>query len=86
MYDPYRLVVELDGRLGHEGEGWFRDMRRDNVATLAGEATLRYGHYDVTSNPCSVAFEVAAVLTHLGWSGVLRRCNRCSAVPLNEIA
>lgn len=86
LYTPYRLVVELDGRIGHEGEGKFRDMRRDNVATLAGESTLRYGHGDVTSNPCRVAFEVAAVLTHLGWSGVLRRCPRCSAVPVNETA
>lgn len=86
LYNPYRLVVELDGRLGHEGEGRFRDMRRDNVATLAGEATLRYGYYDVTSSPCVVAFQVAAALTLRGWSGILRRCPRCSAVPLDEIA
>lgn len=85
-YDPYGLVVELDGRIGHEGEGRFRDMRRDNVAVLDGETTLRYGYYDLTSGPCAVAFQVAAVLTLRGWAGVLRRCPRCSAVPLSDIA
>jgi hypothetical protein len=30
-YDPYPLLVELDGKLGHQGKGRFRDMRRDNT-------------------------------------------------------
>ncbi len=31
-YRDYGLIVELDGRLGHEGAGRFRDQRRDNAA------------------------------------------------------
>ena len=29
-YEEYGLLVELDGRRGHEGAGRFRDMYRDN--------------------------------------------------------
>jgi hypothetical protein len=29
-YEEYRMIVELDGRVGHEGVGRFRDMDRDN--------------------------------------------------------
>ena len=85
VYRDYRLVVELDGRLGHEGVGRFRDMLRDNSATVDGEASLRYGHADVTGSACAVAWQVAAVLTNRGWTGVLRRCSNCSAVPAELI-
>lgn len=45
-YQEYGVVVELGGRLGHEGIGRFRDMRRDNGALFRGEVTLRYGWDD----------------------------------------
>jgi len=80
-YDPCALVVELDGRLGHEGFGRFRDMHRDNVGTVSGELTLRYGWRDVTGDPCAVAWQVAAVLARRGWSGLPGRCQRCRHVP-----
>ena len=39
-YDDYGLVVELDGRIGHEDtRGRLRDMRRDNRNVLTGRAT-----------------------------------------------
>jgi hypothetical protein len=81
VYLAYWLVVELDGRLGHEGPGRFRDMLRDNDATVDGEATLRYGYGDVAGSPCMVARQVAAVLSSRGWTGVLRRCSHCAGVP-----
>ena len=34
-YEEYSTRVELDGRLGHQGEGRFRDRRRDNGAVMA---------------------------------------------------
>ncbi|CAA9291712.1 MAG: hypothetical protein AVDCRST_MAG48-571 [uncultured Friedmanniella sp.] len=71
------LVVELDGRLGHEGDGRFRDMRRDNRTTLAGGLTLRYGTTDVAGRPCAVAYQVASALRLRGWSGWLTPCPRC---------
>jgi very-short-patch-repair endonuclease len=58
LYEEYRLIVELDGRLGHQGMGRFRDMRRDNAATTDGLATLRYGKADVVGVACDVADEV----------------------------
>jgi hypothetical protein len=66
--------VELDGRVGHEDEGRFRDRRRDNRSTVSGKATLRYGHAEVFGDPCGVAAEVAAVLQAHGWAGHARRC------------
>lgn len=77
-YDEFQLVVELDGRLGHEGMGRFRDMRRDNATTANGEATLRYGSADVYRRACRVAEQVATVLTLQGWTGQLRKCPQCA--------
>lgn len=80
VYPQYATVVELDGRLGHEGMGRFRDMRRDNSAAVNGEATLRYGWPDVTGQSCQVAFQVAAVLSRRGWLDLPTRCPRCRLV------
>lgn len=79
-YDEFESVVELDGRLGHEGSGRHRDRRRDNSGTRQGKATLRYGHADL-EEPCEAALEVATVLWSRGWTGALSGCGpRCSAV------
>lgn len=86
VYEAYRLVVELDGRLGHTGLGSFRDMRRDNVATVQGEASLRYGTRDVAGLPCAVAWQVAGVLIDRGWPGFPTSCTNCADVPLEEWA
>jgi hypothetical protein len=81
LYRAYGTVVELDDRLGHEGLGRFRDMRRDNAATVDGEVTLRYGNTDLRSDPCTAAFQVAAVLIRRGWEGSPVPCHRCRLVP-----
>jgi len=73
-YKPFGVVVELDGRLGHEGEGVFRDRTRDNSATVSGKASLRFGWADVDVQPCEVAQDVALLLWSRGWRGELRRC------------
>ena len=73
-YEPFGLVVELDGRLGHEGEGAFRDRRRDNVTTVSGKVSLRFGWADVDAAACEVAQDVAAVLHSRGWQGLLTPC------------
>ncbi len=79
-YDEFETVVELDGRLGHEGSGRHRDRRRDNSGTVQKKATLRYGHADLME-PCEAALEVATVLRDHGWTGQLTKCGpRCTAV------
>jgi len=73
-YDAWRVRVELDGRMGHEGDGRFRDRLRDNHSTVEGRATLRYGHAEVFDEPCEIATEVASVLSGNGWQGLICPC------------
>jgi hypothetical protein len=73
-YEPFGVIVELDGRLGHEGEAVFRDRTRDNGSTVSGKASLRFGWADVDSRPCEVAHDVAVLLWSRGWCGKLKRC------------
>ena len=81
-YPRWRVIVELDGRAAHPADRAFRDLRRDNVAAVAGDSVLRYGWRDVVGDPCKVALQVSAVLTLRGWTGELRRCGAtCSVVP-----
>lgn len=75
-YSVQGVVVELDGRRGHEDpRGMFRDRGRDNLATRTGRVTLRYGWHETTQDPCGVAAEVAAVLSARGWTGTIRPCS-----------
>ena len=75
LIEPYGLIVELDGRLGHEGESAaLRDQRRDNHATLSGKATLHYGWHAVMGNACDVATQVDLLLRMGGWPGSARAC------------
>jgi len=62
FYVGFELVVELDGRLHLVPRQRWRDLDRDNRATLRAEATLRYGWLDVTSRPCQAAVQVLQVL------------------------
>ena len=80
-YGKYGLIVELDGRLGHEGEGRFRDMNRDNRHALRDELTLRFGYFDVSGRACPVAFQVYLALVRRGYSDPFRRCRNCRNVP-----
>lgn len=77
VYEEYAVVAELDGRLGHEGVGRFRDMERDNLAAVTGLWTLRFGWHDVRGDPCRVAGMVSSVLRRRGWTGELVPCRRC---------
>lgn len=78
-YESEKLLIELDGRLGHEGDGVWRDLERDNSAALDGWMTLRYGWFDVHTRACAAAAQVAGVLTSRGWSGAPTSCgSRCA--------
>ena len=80
-YPDFGVVVELDGRLGHTELGRFRDMDRDNEASLDGLLTLRFGATDLHGRPCAVAAKVARALHQRGWTGLPTRCRRCRLVP-----
>jgi hypothetical protein len=80
-YQEFGTVVELDGRIAHPAEARWRDIRRDNASAAAGMITLRYNWADITSDPCRVASEIAAVLCRGGWTGRIRACSpTCTAV------
>ena len=83
-YTDFGVVVELDGRLGHTELGRFRDMDRDNEASLDGLLTLRFGAGDLHGRPCAVAAKVARALHQRGWNGLPNRCRRCRLVHEGE--
>jgi hypothetical protein len=81
-YEPFGVVVELDGRLGHEGAGIFRDRTRDNIAAVSGKVSLRFGWADVDAQACEVARDVAVLLWSRGWRGKLKCCGAdCRVSP-----
>src|SRR5581483_10093222 len=76
----YVICVELDGAAAHPAEGRWRDTRRDNVNSVQGARTLRYGWPDVTEHRCRTAAEIGAILRDHGWAGTVSRCGpACTA-------
>jgi len=61
-YPEFGLVVELDGRFHLAPNRRWKDLDRDNRATLRAESTLRYGWLDITGRPCEAAAQVVQVL------------------------
>jgi very-short-patch-repair endonuclease len=81
LYTDYQVAVETDGQLAHSLESRWSDAHRDNAAAADGTITLRYSWSDVTTRPCYVAAEVAAVLSQRGWPGRARPCGPGCAIP-----
>lgn len=82
-YSPYGLVVELDGHAGHsDSKSRWRDMHRDNGTAMSGKLTLRFG-YQLVSEPCAAAAQVATALRLRGWPGSARGCSDgCAAARI----
>lgn len=80
-YAEFSVRVELDGRIGHVGEGAFRDRRRDNASAVEGFSTLRFGWVETYHDACATAAQVATVLSTGGWTGRPRRCGRNCPLP-----
>lgn len=84
-YD-YNLIVELDGRAGHDDtRSRWRDMARDNASLMAAKATLRFG-YQIVSDPCGAAVQVATVLRAGGWPGLPTACGPGCSIALGNAA
>lgn len=76
-YDEVRVIVEVDGRLGHDGwRARQAEGRRDLSAAGDGWLTVRTHWADVTAGACRLAAELGAVFTTRGWSGRARACRR----------
>jgi very-short-patch-repair endonuclease len=83
LYRDFGVAVELDGRLAHPADRKWRDARRDNIAAAGGIITLRFSWQDVTTRPCDVAAQVAAVLRRRGYTAA-RPCS--PACPVGRTA
>lgn len=76
-YEAQRVLIELDGRLGHDAQDdRIRDGVRDRRGATVGWLTVRAFWKDVVMTPCDLAVDVGAVLATRGWSGRVRRCRR----------
>lgn len=78
VYLDGRLVIELDGRQGHEDsrDRW-ADAERDLNTLVGGGCTVRLTYGQVV-DPCRTAALVARVLAELGWTGKPSPCSvRC---------
>lgn len=76
-YDPYGVVVELDGWAFHRDR---RDADADrDLDALAqrGDITVRLTSVQVHRDPCRTAVRIAQVLRQRGWAGEARGCPRC---------
>ena len=61
-------------------------MSRDNAALMAAKATLRFG-YQIVSDPCGAAAQVATVLRARGWRDLPTPCGpACSLTRLGNVA
>jgi hypothetical protein len=82
-YRGLSMIVELDGRLGHEWQAdrW-DDLDRDVDSAVAGLTTLRLGWRQVL-DACRAARAVGAVLRAHGWTGQLHPCS--PACPLQGV-
>lgn len=79
VYEEFGLVVEVDGRLGHEGwDGRRRDGRRDRRAARSGRLTVRVFWDELVQSPCDLAVEVGELLRVRGWTGAPIACRRRS--------
>jgi hypothetical protein len=74
LYEEYGVCVELDGTAAHPADEQWRDKRRDNVNTVSGLVTLRFGLLDLGEHRCETAAAVATLLRRHGWTGPTRPC------------
>lgn len=76
-YAAYRLLVEVDGRLGHER--WsdrVKDGRRDRLLLTQERVTTRVFWADVAITPCDTGAQIGAILRARGWPSHPRPCRR----------
>jgi hypothetical protein len=80
-YVNQAVLVELDGRLGHEwAEERWDDLDRDIGAATSGRLTIRAGWRQLLQ-PCRLAGALVVVLAARGWTGTARPCGPGCPIP-----
>lgn len=78
VYERYRQLVELDGRLFHDdAASRHADLERDLDAAVDGLSTVRLGWGQVYGTPCRTADRIGALLRRRGWTGRPAPCRLC---------
>jgi hypothetical protein len=76
------LVVELDGRLGHErARDRWSDLDRDLRTAVGGDVTVRLA-WEQVLDPCRTAAAISTLLVARGWRGTLQSCGPTCEVGL----
>lgn len=76
-YDELKVVVEVDGRLGHEGwAAQAADRRRDIDGAVSGWLTVRPTWLEVAHAPCRLAVDLDVIFRTRGWAGRAVPCHR----------
>jgi hypothetical protein len=84
-YEAFGVLVEVDGRLGHEQ--WadrVRDGSRDRSLLTVNRVTTRLFWPDVAITPCASARDLSRILVARGWTGTPRPCRRAGCVVLRS--
>lgn len=68
-FEPWGVVVEVDGCWHMDARTWWADMDRDNELTIVGERVLRFPSFALREQPERVAHQIAAALRSAGWPG-----------------
>jgi very-short-patch-repair endonuclease len=71
--DAHQVVVEVDGRIAHEGRRG-ADIRRDRSTAARGSVTLRAEWVDVHFEACQLAADIFATQRSRGYQGMLNAC------------
>lgn len=79
-YEEFGVIVELDGRLGHEWfDGASDDLDRDIDALIDQRVTVRV-RWRQALDPCRLAAALVRILWAKGWTGQPRPCGDGCAV------
>lgn len=83
-YAEWGVVVELDGRAGHDdAAARDRDLERDLDALVgAGRRSARLGWGQVTRRPCATAGKIGLLLAQGGWPGSVTACEQVGCVAV----
>lgn len=73
-YEEWGVVVEVDGRLGHEGEHLAHDRRRDRRVASRGRVSLRAGWFEVEGDACGLTVDIVLTLRSRGARVTVRPC------------
>lgn len=76
VYEPFGVIVELDGKRAHPEDRQWADKERDNAAAEDARQSLRYGWPHVRRDACGTAVQVAKVLRGHGWEGQPKPCSK----------